>query len=46
MELDCVMYSKQKNLEGVYSWSKMWSLKALAILKCENKNNVHAVEYK
>ena len=35
------MYSKQKKLKGVYSWSKMCSLKVLAILKCENKTSVH-----
>ena len=40
------MYRKQKNLKGVYSWSKMWSLTVLAILKCENKTSVHAVQYK
>ena len=40
------MYRKQKNLKGVYSWSKMWSLKVLAILKCEKKTRVHAVQYK
>ena len=46
MKLDCPMYSKQKTLEGAYSWTKMWSLKVLAILKCENKTSVHAVQYK
>ena len=39
------MYGKQKNLESVYSWSKMWSLKVLAILKCYNKTSVHAAQY-
>ena len=46
VKLDCPMYSKQKTLEGAYSWTKMWSLKVLAILKCENKTSVHAVQYK
>ena len=45
MKLDCPIYSKQKNLEGVYSWTKMWSLKVLAILKDENKTSVHAIQY-
>ena len=32
-------------LEGVFSWNKMWSLKVLAILKCEKKTSGHAVQY-
>ena len=31
---------------GVYSWSKMWSLKSLAMLKCESRTSLHAVQYK
>ena len=43
VKLDCPMYSKQKNLEGVYSWNKMWSLKKLPMLKCEGKTSLNAV---
>ena len=30
-------YSKQTNLEGVYSWNKMWLLKSLVMLKYESR---------
>ena len=33
-------------LKGVYSWNKMWSLKSLAMLKCESRTSPHAVQYK
>ena len=46
MKLDCPMYSKQTNLKGVYSWNKMLSLKSLAMLKCESRTSVYAVQYK
>ena len=44
--LNTSMYSKQTNLKGLYSWNKMWSLKSLAMLKCESRTTLHAVEYK
>ena len=41
------MYSRQANLKGgVYSWNKMWSLKSLAMVKCESRNSLHAVKCK
>ena len=42
MKLDCPMHSKQTNLEGVYSWNKMWSLKSLVTLKRESRARLHA----
>ena len=33
-------------LKGVYPWNKMWSLKSLAMLKCDCRNSLHAVQYK
>ena len=39
------MYSKKTNLKDVYSLNKMWSLKSLAILKCESKTSLHAVQW-
>ena len=46
VKLDCPMYSKQKKLEGVYSGNQMWSLKGLAMLKCESKTSLNAVQDK
>ena len=40
------MYNKQTNLRSVYSWNKLWSLKSLAMLKCERRTSVLAVQYK
>ena len=40
------MYSKQKKLKDVYSWNKMWLLKSLAMLKCESRTSLHAVQDK
>ena len=40
------MYSKQTNLQGVYPWNKMWSLKSLVTLKCESKTSLHEVQCK
>ena len=40
------MYSKQTNLQGVYSWNKMWSLKGLAMLKCETRFCLYVVQPK
>ena len=40
------MYSKQTNLQDVYPWNKMWSLKSLVTLKCESKTSLHKVQYK
>ena len=37
---ECI-YNKQTNLKGLYSWNKMWPLKNLAMLKCENKTSLH-----
>ena len=37
------MYSKQTNLQGVYSWNKMWSLKSLVMLKSE-RTSLHKVQ--
>ena len=36
----------KKNLQGVYSWNKMWSLKSLVIFKCESETSLHEVQYK
>ena len=33
-------------LKGVYSWNKMWSLKSLAMLKCESRTSLRAVQHK
>ena len=33
-------------LKGVYSWNKVWSLESLAMLKCESRTSLHAVQYK
>ena len=33
-------------LKGVYSWNNMWSLKSLAMLKCESRTSLNAVQYK
>ena len=38
--------SKIASNKGAYSWNKMWSIKSLAILKCENKTSLDAVQYK
>ena len=38
MKLDCLMYNKQTN--------KMWSSKSLVMLKCGNRNSLHAVQHK
>ena len=40
------MYSKQTNLKGVYSWNKMRSLKSLAMLKCDIRTSLHAIQNK
>ena len=40
------MYRKQTNLKDVFFWNKMWSLKSLAMLKCESRTSLHAVQYK
>ena len=32
------MYCKQTNVKGVCSWYKIWSLKSLAMLKCDSRN--------
>ena len=41
------MYSKQTNLKGVDSWNKksLSSLKSLAMLKCESRTSLHALQY-
>ena len=44
MKLDCPMYSEQTYLKGEYSWDKMWSLKSLAMLKCESGTSLHAMQ--
>ena len=31
---------------GVYSWNKIWPLKSLAMIKCESRTILHAVQYK
>ena len=31
---------------SVYFWNKMWLLKSLAMLKCESRTSLHAVQYK
>ena len=46
VKLDFPMYSKHTNLEGACSWNKMWSLKGLAMLKCEIKTSLHAAQCK
>ena len=33
----------QSNITGL---NKIWSLKSLAMLKCENRNSLHPVQYK
>ena len=38
--------SKITDNKGVYSWNKMWSLKSLAMLKCERRTSLHALQYK
>ena len=45
MNLDCPMYSEQTNLKGIYSWNKMWLLKSFAMLKCQGRTTLHAVQY-
>ena len=35
--------SKIPDNKGVYSWNKMWSLKGLAIVKCEGTTSLHVV---
>ena len=40
------MYSKQTNLKGVCSWNKMRSLKSLAMLKCDRRTSLHAIQNK
>ena len=46
VKFDRPLYSKQTNLKGIYSWNKMWSLKSLALLKCEGRTSLHAAQYK
>ena len=38
--------SKIASNKDVYSWNKMWSIKGLAVFKCENKTSLDAVQYK
>ena len=38
------MYSKQTNLQSVYSWNKTWSLKSLVILKSESKTSLETIQ--
>ena len=38
--------SKITDNKGVCSWNKMWSLKSLAMLKCESMTSLHGVQYK
>ena len=45
MKLNCPMYSKQTDSKDAYSWNNMRSLKMLAMLKCESRTTLHAVEY-
>ena len=33
-------------MKGLFYWNKLWSLKSLAMLKCEIRFNLHAVQYK
>ena len=33
-------------LKALYSWKKMWSLKILAMLKCESRTSLHVVQCK
>ena len=33
-------------LKGVYFWSKIQSLRSLAVLKCEGRTILHAVKYR
>ena len=40
VKLDYSMYSKQTDLKSLYSWNKMWSLKNLAMLKCESSTSL------
>ena len=43
-----LQYSQSKitDNKGVYFCNKIWSLKSLAILECESKTSLHAVQYK
>ena len=38
--------SKITDNKGVYSWNKMWSLKSSAMLKCEGRTSLHALQYR
>ena len=46
MKLDCPINSKQTNLKAAYSWNKMSSLISLAMLKCESRTSLHAIQNK
>ena len=35
-----------KQMKGVYSWNKIWSLKSLVMLKCERRTSLNAVQCK
>ena len=34
------------NPQALYSWKNMWSLKILAMLKCESRTSLHVVQCK
>ena len=36
--------TKIYTMKGLYSWKEIWSLKSLAMLKCENLTGLHAVQ--
>ena len=38
--------SQKSRITKVYSWNKLWSLISLAMLKCESRTSLHAVQYK
>ena len=46
LQLDCPIYSKQKKFKDMYSWNGMRPLKSLAMLMCESRTSLHAVQDK
>ena len=42
----CLNAYSQYSQSKITGLNKMWSLKSLAMLKCESRTNLHAVQYK
>ena len=46
VELSCAVVITTTPRKGACVWNKIWSLKSLAMLKCEIRTSLHAAQYK